>query len=371
MLGMNRWRAKTLALFFFVGLWECPLYAQRAANVTPEPLPPKPSDAVTALLLETEQSAQARNYEQGLRYADDALKAAWQSNDLAGEGWSEQARAFFLLALNRPDEGISAWKKAANFWLRLDALPERVRALCEAGLLLLKSDPQEGEVLLNEALGIGQRVGNRPGAMARSLVAAGRRSRAEGSLIWARNFWQASTWLGGKIDPGSVPMARNLNDLGRVAFEMDDVASAGKYYLEALDICRTVAPSSLDEAYSLDGLGDVAAEQGNLPAAEAYYREALKIQQRIAPDSVSVAQTLDGLGRISRAKGDFSAAVQFYEDALKIEERQEPNSIAVAASLSGLGTVAAVQQDFKAAQQYFRRARLILDKLDAQKKNEP
>jgi tetratricopeptide (TPR) repeat protein len=367
---MNRSRAKTLALLFLVSLWDCPLFAQRTANFTPEPPPPKSSDTVEALLREANQFAQERNYEQGLKSADDALKTAWQRSDLAGEAWSEQARAFFLLALNRPDEGVSAWKKAANFWRRADALPERVRALCEAGLVLLKSNPEESEALLSEALATAQMVGDRPGAMARSLVAAGGRSKAHGSLLWARKFWEASAWLGGKIDPDSLPLARNLNDLGRVAFEMEDVAVAGEYYQKALDIWRIVAPSSLDEAYSLDGLGDVAAERGNPSSAEAHYREALKIQQRAAPDSVGVARTLDGLGRVSRAKGDLSAAAQYYRDALKIEEKQEPDSIAMAACLSGLATVAAAQQDFKAAEQYFRRARLILDKLDA-KENKP
>ena len=365
MLGMNRSLAKTLLVFFLASLWEGPLCAQRTADFKPEPPAPKSSDAVEVLLEEANQFAQARNYEQGLKYADDALKTAWQSGDFAGVAWSEQARAFFLLALNRPDEGVSAWKKAATFWRRLDALPERVLALCEAGLFLLKSSPDESEALLNEALSTAQMVGTRPGAMARTLVVAGRRCRTQGSLIWARNFWQASVWIGGKIDPDSLPLARNLNDLGRVAFEMEDLAAARQCFQEALDIWRLIAPSSLDTAYSLDGLGDVATERGDLASAEDYYQEALQIQQRVAPDSVSVAHTLDGLGRVSRAKGDLSAAAQYYQDALKIEEKQEPDSVAMAACLSGLGSVAAEQQDFKAAQQYFRRARLILDKLQA------
>jgi tetratricopeptide (TPR) repeat protein len=364
---MNRSRAKALALLFFLSLWECPLCAQRAANLTPEPPPPKSSDAVETLLREANQSAQARNYDQGLKSADEALKTAWQSVDFAGVAWSEQARAFFLLGLNRPDEGVSAWKKAATFWRRLDALPERVRALCEAGLVLLKSNPGESEALLNEALSTARMIGNRPGAMARTLVVAGRRSRAQGSLIWARNFWQASVWLGGRIDPDSLPLARNLNDLGRVAFELEDLAAARQCFQEALDIWRTVAPSSLDAAYSLDGLGDVATKRGNLASAEAYYQEALKIQLKAAPDSVNVARTLDGLGRVRWAKGDLPAAAQYYRDALTIEEKQEPDSIAMAACLSGLGTVAAAQQDFKSAELYFRRARLILDKLEPKK----
>ena len=370
MLGMTRSLAKILALFFLASLCECTLCAQRSANFKSEPPPPKSSDAVETLLKQANQSAQSRNYEQGLRYANDALKAAWDSNDMAGEAFSEQARAFFLLALNRPDEGVSAWKKAATFWHRLDALPERVRALCEAGLFLLKYKSDEGDALLNEALATGEMVGDRPGAMARALFVAGQRSRTEGSLIWARNFWQTSAWLGGKIDPDSPPLARNLNELGRVSFELEDVNRAGKYYLEALDIWRAAAPASVDAAFSLDGLGDVAVAQGNLAAAESYYREALKIQQRVAPDSASVAHSLDGLGRVSRVRGDLPAAAQYYRDALKIEESQEPDSIALAECLSGLGTVAAAQQDFEAAEQYFRRARLILNKLAA-KKNEP
>jgi hypothetical protein len=90
---------------------------------------------VEKVLAEYRRLAEAKQPLDSLKAADQALEAARQAKDPAGEGLAQQARAKSLQDLQRTNEALSAWQEAAQTWARTGDSPEETTALVQAGLL--------------------------------------------------------------------------------------------------------------------------------------------------------------------------------------------------------------------------------------------
>jgi len=128
----------------FAFLFACSIFlslAKAASAESPqgstasEPTGPNASPVVEKMLAEADRLAVAKQSTDSLKAADQALEAARQENDTAGEALAQQARAKALQDLQRTTEALAAWQAAQQMWARAGDTPEQIRALVQAGLL--------------------------------------------------------------------------------------------------------------------------------------------------------------------------------------------------------------------------------------------
>ena len=133
-------------------------------------------------------------------------------------------------------------------------------------------------------------------------------------------------------------MAASLNNLGIVARDRGELATAEAYYKRALAIKEKLAPDSLDVALP-EQPGDVARDRGDLATREAYQQRALAIREKLAPDSLDVAVSLNSLGSCGLRARDLATAEAYHRRALAIREKLGPGSSDEAESQHDLGLV--------------------------------
>ena len=160
-----------------------------------------------------------------------------------------------------------------------------------------------------------------------------------------------------------LSQVRILDDLGRLAFEMDDLDAATDAFERGVKIARELAPESLLAAASLNSLGIAAKQRGDLERASEHHQEALELRRRLAPDSPLVAASLGNLGVTALVRGDLKAAADGFEQALEAFAKLAPGSLAVANCLSNLGVVAEERGDLDQADEYYRQSLEIEEKL--------
>ena len=163
---------------------------------------------------------------------------------------------------------------------------------------------------------------------------------------------------------GSEYAAPLLGNLGNVAREQGDHATAREYHSRALAIVeQALLPSHPDIASCLGNLGIVASEQGDHAAACNYFTRALAIfEQALPPGHPSIANTLNNLGVVTGVQGDHTAAHAYYTRALASWELAlPPGHPDIAFSLNNLGNVASEQGDHATARAYHTSALAIFE----------
>lgn len=328
-----------------------------------EPPAPAPSAAVKTLLDDAAKALQANKPEDTLKVAEQALAAARDAKDAAGEASALRSKALSLTRLNRAEDAAESWKLAAEAWDRAGDGPGQVEALGDAGALLIVAKPEEAKGLLDRALSQAKLETKRPLAAAAALHAAGVAMYNQARLVEPGALWKLALSIRERLEPNSLEVAASLNNLGNVARDQGDLSTAEDYHKRALAIRESLAPGSLHVAGSLNNLGNVSYFKGDLTAAEGYFTRALAIQQKLAPDSEDVADSLNNLGAATSNRGDLSAAQDYYKRALAIDEKLAPNSLIVASRFINLGNVGLRRGDLSEAEEYYSRARSIQEKL--------
>ncbi|MEY9835834.1 tetratricopeptide repeat protein, partial [Streptacidiphilus sp. EB103A] len=88
-------------------------------------------------------------------------------------------------------------------------------------------------------------------------------------------------------------------------------------------------------ASSYHQLGRIAQERGDYATAERYYRDSLAIKEEVG-DRAGLASSYHQLGRIAQERGDYATAERYYRDSLAIEE-ELGNRAGLASTLSQIG----------------------------------
>jgi len=142
-----------------------------------------------------------------------------------------------------------------------------------------------------------------------------------------------------------------LHDLGLLAHQRGDIATARRHYEESLKIRRELNdPTSL--AQSLHQLGALAQEQHDYAEAQLYYQECLTLLNR-SGDLHGAAATLHQLGLLAQEQRDYLTARQRYKESLKLA-RALNDQAAIAATLHQLGLLAQEQRDYTFAQSCYQ-----------------
>jgi CHAT domain-containing protein len=163
-----------------------------------------------------------------------------------------------------------------------------------------------------------------------------------------------------RLEPGSLSVARSLNNLGLLRQSQGDLAAAEDLFRRSLQIKERLAPESMTMAVSLINLGSVAIDRGEMSLAEDFYTRANGIVAKLAPDSFYMARTVSALGDIARSRGQLDEAEARYRDALVRYERIQTEGMDVASSLEDLGKLLVQRDKLQDAEPLFRRALQIL-----------
>jgi CHAT domain-containing protein/Tfp pilus assembly protein PilF len=363
------------------------------------------------MLAEADRLAVAKQSPDSLKAADQALDAARQENDTAGQALAQQSRAKALQDLQRTTEALAAWEAAQQIWARAGDTPEQIRALVQAGLLCVGDKKSEAERLFAQGLAVGKMESPRPAALAQALHDSGVALNEQAQRRTAESYLLAALAMREKQSRESLPVVETLSAIADV---VDDIAvdeNERKYYLltrdyasraneiakhvapqsparvlslwhlcelyvafdiypdvaeyclEALQVQREIAPGgSLMEARILAKFGQVEEMGAHFAPAEEYLAEAVAMAERLGPESSIHRNSLAMIAALEEEEGDLQGARNHLLRVLSSEEKQQPQPIGITATYINLGSVALDQYDFVAARDYTEKALDLLIK---------
>jgi CHAT domain-containing protein/tetratricopeptide (TPR) repeat protein len=362
----------------FALLLACSLYlplANAAAEPSPqptaaaEPSGPKPSATVEKMLAEASRLAEAKQPLDSLKAADQALEAARQENDKAGEAFAQQARAKALRDVERKEDAIAAWQQAQQLWALTVNTAEQINALVEAGLLCVPDTKSEADRLFAQGLAVGKEETQRPTALAQSLYDSGVALGAHRQEQVGMDYLNAALAIRKKQAPESLKVAETLNALARFAIErgalnLDDqyFSQAKGYAGRAYEIEKRLAPESSIMVESLRWLGRSVEELSSDVDGKDYYLAALRMQKKLAPGgSMEEAEILRSLGSMEDAQTNYTEARRYLEEAAAIGEKLDPLSETLSHSLMNLSNEESQLGDLPAARDHLMRALAIME----------
>jgi tetratricopeptide (TPR) repeat protein len=139
--------------------------------------------------------------------------------------------------------------------------------------------------------------------------------------VWAqsnRNFAEAERlFLRLARHPDMAAVA--YHELGMIAIEQRDFASAQEGYLKSLAIWNAQG-NEREAAITCHQLGQVAEERRDVTSAERWYRTSLAILEK-QNDEPGLAIIYQRLGWLAKQQRDFAAAEQWYQKSLAIREK--------------------------------------------------
>jgi tetratricopeptide (TPR) repeat protein len=175
-------------------------------------------------------------------------------------------------------------------------------------------------------------------------------------LASARTYFEAALNLFLKNHPNNAGVPFALGNLSQTFYAQGDLASALEYDRRALAIDEARMPLSLNTADDLSVMGDILRDQGNLRAAAEHYHKALTIREKTAPQSLRVSNSLTSLASVARSQHDRRLAIEYDHRALELGKKSCPNSWCVAGILNDLGELAYEQGDLASSEKYLRNA---------------
>ncbi len=152
-------------------------------------------------------------------------------------------------------------------------------------------------------------------------------------------------------------LAVDLNNLGRLLYDLGDFADAGRHHERALAMWRRLQDDA-NAALALRNLAGVAVQQENAAEALTLYEQALAIDRRLyGDDDPRVAASLYGLGARCRLAGNAERAEPLLRQALAIYSRSLGADHTQAASVAGsLGLALHAQGRLTEAREHLEQA---------------
>jgi len=158
----------------------------------------------------------------------------------------------------------------------------------------------------------------------------------------------------------SIPYARALHQMGKLAQDQGDYAEARCLHGEAAETFERLG-ARREQASVLHQLGMLAQVQGDYAEARRLYQESLGITQQLG-DRAGVAATLHNLGALVQDQGDYAEARRLYQESLGIAQ-QLGDRAGAAETLHQLGNVAYLQGDCAEARRLYQESLGIAQQL--------
>lgn len=176
----------------------------------------------------------------------------------------------------------------------------------------------------------------------------------------ARSFLEAArmygSWAKRAVASGNFEQqAAAYHQLGRVAEEQRDFATAHDWYLKSLAVFERQGDEH-GAASAYHQLGMIAEGQRDFATARDWYLKSLLIKEKQG-NGRGAAMTYHQLGTVALKQGDFATASECYLKSLAIDEGQRDEHGA-AQTYHQLGTVALQQRDFATAHEWYLKKAL-------------
>lgn len=182
-------------------------------------------------------------------------------------------------------------------------------------------------------------------------------------LASADKYYQQALLASRELGHETLCAAVNLNSLTVIASRRGDITRSDEYGTEALLLREQLAPESLTVARTLRILGVNAFYKGDLSRADELWQRSLQIIDKLSPGGSESAAITINLAAVSRNRGDLIAAEDYYRHAWEIEQKLFPGGPGVAVSLGGLGNVALDRGDLVGANSYFLQSLRVVENL--------
>ncbi|MEP6985264.1 MAG: tetratricopeptide repeat protein, partial [Chloroflexota bacterium] len=153
-------------------------------------------------------------------------------------------------------------------------------------------------------------------------------------------YWSEKALALARQHPDQLGIARSLTNLGVIAFQLGNYATARIQYEEGLRIFKTLNLQS-DVVGSLNRLANIATKKGEYTEARYLLEECLMVSREIG-DRQRVGTSLNALGNISLQEGNYAAARNYYLESLRIK-RETGARLGIGSSLGNLAIVAMEQ----------------------------
>ncbi|MGB9205336.1 MAG: CHAT domain-containing protein [Terriglobales bacterium] len=178
----------------------------------------------------------------------------------------------------------------------------------------------------------------------------------------ARDYYERALAHFQRVRPNGMGVPKALSNLGSTFYQQGDLASALEYRQRAVVLFEEKVGASIETASELSGMGDISRAQGNLSSAADYYHKALEMREKLAPDSLHVSNSLRDLAKLARAQQNRNMAVEYDRRALDLGKKSCPNFFCVPGILNDLGELAYEQGDLAGSESYLRQAVDIREK---------
>ena len=231
----------------------------------------------------------------------------------------------------------------------------RARALNAAGRLA-QLEIGVAEPLLRESLAIAREVGDKWG-MVSALHNLGNVATNGGDLASARRYHEESLAIAREMDH-RWGIAWGLMGVGHVALSEHNYAAARSRFEESLAARKQIG-DRWGIARSLNELGDVTYLQGDYATARARYEESLAIHSELGHKGFMEVVLLN-LARVAHAEGDLERARRLYAESLDLF-REQGKRVGIGLCLTGLASSAYAQGDLERAARTFGAAEALLE----------
>ncbi|MEL6136233.1 MAG: CHAT domain-containing protein [Cyanobacteria bacterium J06626_23] len=253
--------------------------------------------------------------------------------DLTAPDSQEQAAALFWLGRVNFQQGdyaaaIEAFTQARQRYQRLNAPGSLSLVTAHLSTVYLRQgDMPRAEALARSALRLAEALPESELVMAAEAEARHALAlvySAQGDLLAALTEYESalplrqvavSNWpIVARQQP--FELARTLNNLGGIYFQLGEPDRAQALYQEALEIAEALGDAA-GQARRLRNLGLVYRQLGELARAEQVYQQAIG-QLATVGDRASLASTYNSLGILQEQRGDYAQAGESYRQGLEL-----------------------------------------------------
>jgi CHAT domain-containing protein/tetratricopeptide (TPR) repeat protein len=254
---------------------------------------------------------------EALEQAAEKYKEAAKLWQTLAEG-SEEARAFYLRALNQQDLGahqaaLESYQQALHLSRAVgDSDREHLTLGALGTLYFTLGDKRQAFACYQQALAFSQARADRTTELS-LLINLGVAHKALGEHAAALKFYEQARDTARALSDKATEAAA-LTNLARLYDLTGNKEAASATNQQALTLWRGLG-NRAGEATTLKNLGALAENAGHWPEARTYYQQAFLLNEQLG-DAARAVHLRGDLARVARAAGDFSGARAEIERAL-------------------------------------------------------
>lgn len=297
-------------------------------------------------------------YEEALRDIEDSIALKELSNVISELLPDLTNAANVLVELKRYDEALHYYERCAALRSETD-LAGKGRDLANIGATHKEKGNYELSIdYIKRAYAIQRKVGDWYGA-AMDLNNLGQVYFRLGDLSEAKRFAQEARDLRRQKSVGAIGETENLNLIGHIHFDLDELDEALGCYKSCVEVARRIH-DRLGEAIALQNAGLVYFSMQEIKSGIEMTKQALSVYQMIA-FGPGITSCLGNLANYYYKTGDLDRSAQYAESSLE-SAKVGSDYVGEGHGLLSLGNIQFERGDYQDAADHYRAAAVIFEK---------